>query len=210
MGLGTGAGAVLILGFESGCHPVDDLISKALSVIQGCGGRILENADTLAIAGGSDNAEAWKQSFLQAPYLRDHFAQRGILAETFETAITWDRFPAFHQRLTEAVQAKVLQTCGAGIVTCRFTHVYPDGPAPYFTVIAKTAPGREIEHWQAIKKTASQIIIDMGATITHHHAVGKDHMPYYQQQRSPFFKSVLAAAKAQIDPKGVLNPGVLL
>jgi alkyldihydroxyacetonephosphate synthase len=206
MGLGTGAGPVLILGFESSCHPVEDLIDKALVLIDGCAGTLLDGTGS----DGSDSAEAWKQSFLQAPYLRDHFAQRGIVAETFETAITWDRFHAFHQRLTEAVQAEITRTCGAGFVTCRFTHVYPDGPAPYFTVVARTEPGKELDHWRTIKQTASRIIVDMGATITHHHAVGKDHVPYYRQQCSPFFRTVLSAAKERIDPQGIFNPGVLL
>lgn len=206
MGLGSGAGAVLILGFESSCVRVDDKMQQALALIEEQGGELLNQSDDTA----SDNADTWKESFLQAPYMRDEFAQMGIIAETFETAITWDKFDAFHQRMMGEVRECILKTCGAGMITCRFTHVYPDGPAPYFTVIARTALGKELDHWQAIKDTASRIIIEMGATITHHHAVGRDHMPYYAAQRSTFFHGVLKGAKQQIDPEMILNPGVLL
>ena len=95
-------------------------------------------------------------------------------------------------------------------MTCRFTHVYPDGPAPYFTYLAQPAPGAEIEQWRAIKGAASDALIAAGGTITHHHAVGRDHMPWYEAQRPALFGAALAAAKRALDPAAILNPGVLL
>ncbi|MEY2404981.1 MAG: alkyldihydroxyacetonephosphate synthase, partial [Acidimicrobiaceae bacterium] len=97
-----------------------------------------------------------------------------------------------------------------GWVTCRFTHVYPDGPAPYFSVTAPGRRGSELEMWAEIKAAASEALLAHGGTITHHHAVGRDHRPWYDQQRPEPFARALVAAKHALDPAGVLNPGVLI
>jgi alkyldihydroxyacetonephosphate synthase len=111
-------------------------------------------------------------AFLDAPYLRDALVRLGMVSETFETAITWDRFPQFHAGVTEATERALREVCGAGQVTCRFTHVYPDGPAPYFTMIAPARRGAELEQWAQVKQAASEALLRLGGTITHHHAVG--------------------------------------
>jgi alkyldihydroxyacetonephosphate synthase len=134
----------------------------------------------------------------------------GVLSETFETAITWERFPAFHDSVMSTVIAAVTEACGAGSVTCRFTHVYPDGPAPYYTILAPARPGAELEQWSAIKEAASDAVIQAGGTITHHHAVGRDHRSWYDRQRPDPFAAALRGAKAAVDPAGLLNPGVLI
>jgi alkyldihydroxyacetonephosphate synthase len=134
----------------------------------------------------------------------------GMISETFETAVTWDRFPAFHAGVVAATEAALREVCGAGQVTCRFTHVYPDGPAPYYTVIAPGRRGAELEQWAAVKRAASEALGRLGGTITHHHAVGRDHRPWYDRERPDGFAAALVAAKAALDPAGVLNPGVLV
>jgi alkyldihydroxyacetonephosphate synthase len=100
--------------------------------------------------------------------------------------------------------------CGAGQVTARFTHVYPDGPAPYYTVLAPARRESQLEQWAEIKAAASEAILRLGGTITHHHAVGRDHRPWYDRQRPDGFAAALAAAKAALDPAAILNPGVLI
>ena len=117
----------------------------------------------------------------------------------------------------EAARSKVAEVCdapaegpGAPRVSCRFTHVYPDGPAPYFTVMAPAVRGGEVEQWDEIKAAASEAVIEAGGTITHHHAVGRDHRPWYDRQRPAPFAAALRAAKAELDPHGILNPGVLI
>jgi alkyldihydroxyacetonephosphate synthase len=110
----------------------------------------------------------------------------------------------------QSVEAAVREICGAGHVTCRFTHVYPDGPAPYFTVLAPARRGSELEQWDSIKAAASEAVISGGGTITHHHAVGRDHRPWYDRQRPDRFGAALQAAKAALDPGGIMNPGVLV
>ncbi len=97
----------------------------------------------------------------------------------------------------------------AGFVTCRFTHVYPDGPAPYFTVIAPSRTGSEVDQWDEIKAAATEALLAAGGTITHHHAVGRTHDTWYRRQRPPVVGAALAAAKAAFDPAGICNPGVI-
>jgi len=161
-------------------------------------------------AGGEDAVSSWREAFLRVPYLRDTFIAIGVVSETFETAITWDRFEAFHESVTSSASRAVREVCGAGSVTCRFTHVYPDGPAPYYTVLAPAAPGAELEQWAEIKRAASDAVIAGGGTITHHHAVGRDHRPWYDRQRPAPFATALRGAKAAVDPSAALNPGVLI
>ncbi|MCA9626461.1 MAG: FAD-binding oxidoreductase, partial [Myxococcales bacterium] len=93
---------------------------------------------------------------------------------------------------------------------CRVTHAYPDGAAPYFTVVAPARRGSELEQWDAIKTAMTDAMLEQGGTVTHHHAVGRDFMPWYLQQRPPLFGEALAAAKHSLDPAGVMNPGVLV
>jgi alkyldihydroxyacetonephosphate synthase len=133
----------------------------------------------------------------------------GVVCETFETACTWDRFDELHASATEAVQRAIESVCGSGWVTCRFTHAYPDGPAPYFSVIAAGRRGSELEQWAEIKAAASEVLLQCGATITHHHAVGRDHDPWYRRQRPAVVGRALAAVKRELDPAGILNPGVI-
>ena len=145
-----------------------------------------------------------------APYVRDLLVSMGVLSETFETAITWERFAGFHERLSAVANEAVRSVCGSGSVYCRFTHIYPDGPAPYFTVLAPARRGSEVEQWSEIKQAVSEALIAEGGTITHHHAVGRDHRPFYEQQRPDLFAAALQGAKAVVDPAGVMNPGVLM
>ena len=112
--------------------------------------------------------------------------------------------------MLERTRAAVEEVCGAGTVTCRFTHVYPDGPAPYYTVLAPARRGSELAQWAEIKAAASEALLAAGGTITHHHSVGRDHRPWYDRQRPDRFADALRGAKAAVDPAGALNPGVLL
>ena len=211
----TGAsqdGALLVLGFESADHPVDAWMDRALELAQDHGGTTADRrqAGDRVGSGTGDSVGTWREVFLRAPYLRDTFVACGVISETFETAVTWDRFASLHESVIGATEGALAQICGGGRVMCRFTHVYPDGPAPYFTVLAPARRGSEIEQWDTIKAAASEAIINAGGTITHHHAVGRDHRPWYDRQRPPAFADALRAAKRALDPGAVLNPGVLI
>ena len=152
----------------------------------------------------------WRSAFVRLPYVRDAVARLGHIVETFETAVTWDRFEELWRAVSERAGAAVAEVCGGGVVTCRLTHVYPDGCAPYFTVIARSRHGDQRAQWAQVKAAASEAILGAGGTITHHHAVGRDHRPWYDLQRPDPFATALRAAKASVDPRGILNPGVLI
>ena len=196
-GAGDGRDAVLVLAFESVDGPVDAALEAALALCREHGGR----PDP-----PGDGAAAWRAAFLRMPYVRDVLVRLGVLADTLETAITWERLGALRDAVLEATAAALGEPCR---VTCRLTHAYPDGAAPYFTVLAPVARGEELERWAAMKAAASQAILAAGGTITHHHAVGRDHRPWYDRQRPDPFAAALRAAKAAVDPDGRLNPGVL-
>jgi alkyldihydroxyacetonephosphate synthase len=131
--------AVLVLGFESADHPLDPWISRAVECAADHGGTVPDGVRSSSTEGA---AGAWRSSFLRAPYGRDALVALGCVADTFETAVTWDRLEALHDGVIATVTKALTDVCGGGTVTCRFTHVYPDGAAPYFTVLAPAATVR--------------------------------------------------------------------
>lgn len=204
-GAARAGGSVLILGVESASRPVEGRLEDLVALARDHGGT------PRAAAGRNEAVESWRSAFLRAPYVRDGLARMSAIVETFETACTWDRVEELYTTVRDEVTTAVERVTGApGLVNCRFTHVYPDGPAPYFTVIAAGRPGSEVAMWDDVKTAASETLSGLGATITHYHAVGRDHRPWYDRQRPEPFAVALRAAKAALDPVGVLNPGVLV
>jgi alkyldihydroxyacetonephosphate synthase len=203
--------AILLVAFESADHPLDAWIARAVECARDHGGTVDDITQGKREQPADDTAGNWRNAFLRAPYTRDALVGLGVISETFETACTWDSF----EQLRAAVVAAVLDTAEAAgawpaVVTCRFTHVYPDGPAPYFTVLALGTEPEQLAQWEAIKAAASDAIERHGGTITHHHAVGRDHRRWYDRQRPEPFAAAMRAAKAAVDPAGILNPGVLV
>lgn len=212
-------GGVLVLGFESADHPVDGAMARAAELCRDHGGEVgrwrsTDRRDPGPRSGTTDGAPSaarqWRSSFLRMPYQRDALAARSMIVETFETACTWDRFDALREAVTAAAQEAMADAGAPGVVSCRFTHVYPDGPAPYFGVYAAGRWGSTVAQWDGIKAAVSEAIAGAGGTVTHHHAVGRDHRPWYDRQRPEPFAAALGAAKKALDPALVLNPGVLL
>ena len=184
-----GSRALLILGFESDHLPQDDNIRQAVAIAREAGGTIdeadirISSPDTRSeeSSGGDTGRQgavgAWRNAFLGAPYQRNITTGMGLVAETLETAITWDRWPAMDEMVRGALQETLDRVCGGGSVSCRFTHVYPDGPAPYYTWEGMGRRGAELEMYAEVKQAASDAIMAAGGTITHHHAVGRLHRP---------------------------------
>ena len=206
----TDGSALLVLGFESADHPVDAPLGRAVELCQDHGGEVPDGVRSGEASSGDGAVGAWRNSFLRAPYGRDALVALAVIVETFETACTWADFPALHAGVVADVERALHDVCGGGWVTCRFTHVYPDGPAPYFSVTAPGRWGSELEMWAEVKAAASEAILRYGGTITHHHAVGRDHRPWYDRQRPEPFAAALRATKGALDPAGVLNPGVIV
>jgi len=204
-GAGDGQAALMVLGFEGWDQPLAELLARALALAADYGGR-QEQPEVRPSAG-----EKWRTAFIRMPYARERMVPRAIISDTFETAVTWEGFKALHAAVTRATLDAIREATGRpGQITCRITHVYPDGPAPYFSFHALGRHGVLIEQWRAIKSAASEALLAQGGTITHHHAVGRDHRPWYDRQRPDLFAAALGAAKAALDPGGLFNPGVLI
>jgi len=224
-GVGAGHSAVLVLAFESADHALDAWINRALEVAADCGGRWDRAAVANSLAGTDSEAGGehrkgaagqWRNQFLRAPYLRNYLTPAGVMVDTFETAITWDRFDEFYDGVRAQV-GRVLEeiTGGSAVLSCRFTHVYPDGPAPYFTYYAVGSARRDmasmLSRWREIKLATNEVVTSLGGTVTHHHAVGRDHRHAgYDRQVPALFREAFAGARRRLDPGGMMNPGVLV
>ena len=211
-GAGDGTRAVLALGFEGADHPLGRVLARTLELCRDHGGDVTDGphereGDHTGEASGG--AGEWRAAFLQAPYLRDALVRLGVVVETFETATTWDRAHALVDEVAGAARAAAQEACGAAVVTTRVTHAYPDGCAPYFTVLAPGRRGDEVAQWESVKVAASEAILAAGGTITHHHGIGRDHARWYRRQVPDLHHGSLAAVKRELDPAGVCNPGVL-
>ena len=221
-GVGDGTSAVLVLGFESADHPLDAWMNRGLELVADHGGQFDADAvarsltpDTGAAEHRRGAAGQWRNAFIRMPYYRDLLVGLGVITDTFETSITWDRFEEMYEGVREKTLHAIREICGqeAGI-SCRFTHIYPDGPAPYFSYSALgSANGKladSLAKWREIKKATNEIVVSFGGTVTHHHAVGRDHRSGYERQSPPLFRAALREAKKALDPAGILNPGVLI
>ncbi len=208
-----GTESVLIVSFESAEVSQRPQLDQALEILRSAGGVAPEEEVVVDDAGGttgrSGAAGAWRNAFI--PSGPGVTAGLGLIANTFETAITWDRWPEFDASVREATERVLREVCGGGSVNCRFTHVYTDGPAPYYTFAGRYVSGMDpVAALAVIKAGVSDAVMTAGGTITHHHAVGREHRPWYDLERPEPFALALRSAKKALDPSGVLNPGVLV
>jgi alkyldihydroxyacetonephosphate synthase len=202
----------LILAFESADHDVGPWMARALELARDHGGKVDTGEEK---SDGSDAAAVWRNAFIRMPLWRDSMIGMGIIMDTFETAITWDKFEEFYNQVRGEAAAAIRKATGrAATVSCRFTHIYPDGPAPYFTYAVLGSDSGDLRsvlaRWVEIKHACNEIVTRLGGTITHHHAVGRDHRDGYDAETPALFRAALAAAKQRLDPAGILNPGVLI
>ncbi len=210
-GAGDGSFTLLVVSFESSDHPVEAWMSRAAECARDHGGSPDVDGQNHPDAHLRGAVGAWRDAFIKMPYNREILTPLGIISDTFESAITWDRFESFYHEVRTATRRAIREATGRrGAVSCRFSHAYPDGPAPYFAFHCSSDPSAMLGQWREIKAAVSDAVIENGGTITHHHAVGRDHQPWYEKQRPRLFGEVLSGAKARLDPKGILNPGVLV
>ncbi len=159
---------------------------------------------------GQSAGQAWEHGRYQGPYLRDTLMGMGAMVETLETSHTWSRFGELHSAVSDAIRNSLAAQGTPGLVFCHLSHAYADGASLYFTFISRARRDAEVEQWAAVKRAACEAIVAHGGTITHHHAVGRDHAPYMEAEVGRVGLDLLRAAKEQLDPAGIMNPGKLL
>jgi alkyldihydroxyacetonephosphate synthase len=189
-------GCLMVTGYEGTASFVEARRAAVTAVLTDLGGTPL----------GAEPGEKWAHGRFDGPHLRDALLDHGVLVETLETATFWSN----RERLYADVKAALTSTLGDGsLVLCHVSHVYETGCSLYFTVAARQAED-PLGQWQDAKAAASDAIVAAGATITHHHAVGTDHKPWLAREIGDVGVRVLRAVKAELDPTGILNPGVLI
>jgi alkyldihydroxyacetonephosphate synthase len=159
---------------------------------------------------GRSAGRSWEHGRFQGPYLRDTLMDTGALVETLETSHTWTRLAELHAAVGAAIRDSLAAGGTPGLVFCHLSHAYGDGASLYFTFISRARRGQEVEQWGEVKRAASEVIVAGGGTITHHHAVGRDHAPYMEAEVGETGIEALRAVKERLDPTGIMNPGKLL
>jgi alkyldihydroxyacetonephosphate synthase len=197
---GVAGGAMLILGWEGAREDVER--RRALTA------RLLRAHGVVSL--GAAPGRAWERSRFSGPYLRDELLDHGYLVETLETAHTWSHHQQLYRAVRDALTAALREGGTPPIVFCHLSHAYRDGASLYFTFLARARAGAELEQWAAAKRAASEAITAAGGTITHHHAVGRDHAPYMDAEVGAVGLEALRALKERLDPAGIMNPGKLL
>ncbi|MDF1848224.1 MAG: FAD-binding oxidoreductase [Parvibaculaceae bacterium] len=174
-------------------------------------GTICKKAGALAI--GSSAGDRWYHGRFSSPYSRDPMMDRGIGVDTLETATPWSNILKLHEKMIDAIQTALDENMGEpgqkGIVMGHVSHSYPDGASLYFTFVFPRDLKDEVGQWQRVKRAASDAIAANGGTISHHHGVGADHTPWMAEEKGAMGMTVLKTLKAELDPKGIMNPGKL-
>jgi alkyldihydroxyacetonephosphate synthase len=189
-------GALMIVGFEGDGESVARRRAQTVRELRRGGAAYL----------GRSAGRSWEHGRYQAPYLRDTLMGMGAMVETLETSHTWSRLGGLHTAVGAAIRDSLAAGGTPGLAFCHLSHAYPDGASLYFTFIARARRGEEVEQWREVKRAASEAIVAAGGTITHHHAVGRDHAPYMEAEIGRTGLDVLRAVKAELDPTGIMNP----
>jgi alkyldihydroxyacetonephosphate synthase len=193
-------GALMIVGYEGEEEALTRRRALTVRALRGGG----------AVYLGRAAGRSWEHGRYGGPYQRDLLMEMGAMAETLETSHTWTRLGELHRSVAAAIRGALDGQGTPGLVFCHLSHAYPDGASLYFTFISRARRGAEVEQWAAVKKAASEAIVANGATITHHHAVGRDHAKYMAAEVGETGLEVLRAVKERLDPTGIMNPGKLL
>jgi len=193
-------GALMVVGYEGGEEAVARQRSLAVRTLRAGGAAYL----------GQAAGRSWEHGRYQGPYLRDTLLGMGAMVETLETSHTWSRLQELRTAVAGAIRASLERGGTPPLVWCHLSHAYADGASLYFTFVSRARRGAEIEQWREVKRAACEAIVGHGGTITHHHAVGRDHAPYLEAEIGPTGVELLWAAKERLDPAGIMNPGKLL
>jgi alkyldihydroxyacetonephosphate synthase len=194
---------VMLVGIEGERAETDSNLERSRAIIKKHGGLHM----------GESLGEAWYKKRFLTPYLRDPMMDRGLGVDTLETATRWSNIVNLHDVVVKAIEdALAKNACAPGaraMVMAHISHCYRDGASLYFTFAFPRALNHEVEQWLAVKKAASEAIVANGGTISHHHGVGADHMPWFATEKGEIGMGMLRAVKNCVDPKNIMNPGKL-
>jgi alkyldihydroxyacetonephosphate synthase len=196
---GHEGGCLAIVGFEGEEDELEDRRRRTAALLRAGGG----------VALGHRPGDAWRRSRYAGPYLRDELLDRGVLAETLETATSWTNLGKLHGAVREALRAALSGRGTPPLVMCHVSHLYASGASLYFTFLARQEEDA-LAQWRSAKSAASKAVMANGGTITHHHAIGRDHREWLMAETGPLGIELLRAAKERLDPAGIMNPGKLL
>jgi alkyldihydroxyacetonephosphate synthase len=157
-------------------------------------------------AGSGKSFEATKYDF---PHIRDFLLERDVTSDVSETATLWSNILPLYRATMAEIRAAIAESGVPPWAGCHISHTYQTGASVYFTFALKHQPGRIMEQYLSVKRAAQQSFIDHGATLSHHHAVGTEHLPWLAADISPLGVKAVAALKQGLDPGNIMNPGRL-
>jgi alkyldihydroxyacetonephosphate synthase len=193
-------GALVVVGIEGDEESVARRRALAVRALRRGGAAYL----------GQSAGRSWEHGRFQGPYLRDTLMGMGAMVETLETSHTWSRLRELYDAVGGAIRGAMAAQGTPGLAFCHLSHAYADGASLYFTFLCRARHGEAVGQWRAVKRAASEAIVAAGGTITHHHAVGRDHAPYMEAEVGEVGLDALRAVKERLDPAGIMNPGKLL
>jgi alkyldihydroxyacetonephosphate synthase len=206
----AGTAYLRLRGYEGGCLAIfgwegteDDVVRRAARTEA-----VARRSDGLAL--GRSPGDSWAAGRFAGPYLRDDLLTLGVMVETLETATSWTKLPDLHAAVADALRDVLGARGTPPLVMCHVSHLYPSGASLYFTFLARQEEGADLDQWAAAKRAAGDAIVAHGATITHHHAIGRDHLPWMLAEDGPLGLAALRAVKRELDPAGIMNPGKLI
>jgi alkyldihydroxyacetonephosphate synthase len=194
-------GALMVLAFESAGAPLEATFAAAQDICRQHGGEVQQKD-------AEEGVGDWRNTFFRQPYIRDALLDHGVISDTFETAVPWSAVPGFYHAVREATLKTITKVCGFGAVSTRSTHAYSDGLCLYFAFFG---PGRHdalVDQWWQIRAAAAEAVVANGGTMSHHHAMGRDHRRWARAEIPAPFRAAIRAAKRELDPDGLMNPGL--
>jgi alkyldihydroxyacetonephosphate synthase len=199
IGQARAGGCLAIIGYEG---PAEEVASRRRGAT-----RVLEQFGAEAADGGA--GEAWAHDRFNGPYLRDALLDAGAIVETLETVGFWSSLERLYESVSAAIREALTSQGTPPVILCHISHVYPAGASLYYT-IACAALEDPVAQWGVAKAAAGDAIIAAGGSISHHHGVGRDHIPWYRQEIGELGVRALRAVKDELDPAGIMNPGILI
>jgi alkyldihydroxyacetonephosphate synthase len=190
---------LMLTAFEGRRTRVEEELKRVSAIYRKFGGVSL----------GTSGGKSFEETKYDFPHIRDFLLERDVTTDVSETATVWSNVMPLYRASIEAIRAKIAESGAKPWAGCHVSHTYETGASLYFTFGLKQRVGSEIEQYLSVKRAAQQSFMDCGATLSHHHAVGTEHLPWLAEDISEVGVKAVAAIKQGLDPGNVMNPGRL-